>query len=166
MKLVRNLVAALMVLGMVSVQTLSGAESYSLPGANCASEHITESYVSFGNLYNSSNTGGYIACPMVRRAPDTSSVSGITVVVNDQGTVDTVTAGGYHTGAVCCTARSCDENGGSCSISPQVCSTGTGIQPLALASVTGSTNGYAYVRCSHGWAQSGQSAIVSVRWSD
>jgi hypothetical protein len=163
MKLLSKAMAGLLVVGFLTIQSSSEAELYSSPGVMCVSETPADTYVSFGSLYNtlSAMSSSPFTCPMTRRAPDTAQISDINVVVDDQGIVSV-----NHDGDVCCSVRSCYDNGSACNVSPTVCSAGTGVQTLALAAVGGHTNGYAFIRCNMGVASKGQSGVVSYRWDD
>lgn len=139
----RSLIVALASV-LCAATSAFAVESYSLPGTACVNS------VGQGNGYFYVSSSGGLACPIVRRSPDVS-----TVFVN--ATVSSGTS---------CFAIACPEGGTSatCDYGSTSTASGSGFSTLSLDFVIGYSNGAAGIYCYSG---SGANIVVmNYRWSD
>lgn len=151
--------------GMVSLPLATSAEaavSVTSPGLVCVedNDNTPDIRYSFGNALNPVSAAETYNCPLTITNPISGNFFGSAVIT------DQTTAAG-----VSCFVRACNATGSVCSSSntfstaTQFGAAWTGIISTGNLLVTGSANGYAYVRCTIP-AQSGgnQSGVVSLSW--
>lgn len=151
----RSVLAAV---GVLAAASVAFAEEYSLPGISCigVGDNGEISYVG-GNAANAhTSTDATFRCPVIRRAPDTSAVTGVVVYVNDQ----------HASEGVECYVRSCDPLGASCDSGAPDTSSSTGDDTLILGDADGDTDGWAYLSCTVPEMDAGFSRVYGYRWND
>lgn len=144
-------------LSTLFIPSAADAERYSFPGANCVTSSNSMVYPADGKA-RPTTTPANIFCPILRRSPTTTSITNISVTVEDS-----------NNGDVSCYVQSCNANMLSCLNSATV-SSGTAFQgfvTMPLGSVGAFTDGGAVLRCTATLGSGpGHSAILSYRWDD